>query len=269
MTTDKTVALVTGASTGIGRAIAQTLARAGLRVFGTSRRGLEPADGVAGAGLAVTTAPSVAACVDRVMEQTGRIDLLINNAGIAMVGALEESTAEQARTLFETNLFGVMRVTRAVLPAMRARRSGRVVNIGSVSGFLPGPFTGVYAMSKHALRSYSESLDHELRTMGIRVSVIEPAFTRSSIGQNMMQPDAPLDAYARGRTSVQTVFEQALAHAPEASTVADVVLKAATAARPKLRYQVGRQAAMLAGMQRALPAALFERAVRSQLKLDS
>ena len=198
------IALVTGASSGIGEATAERLAQAGYKVYGTSRRGAQ-------AGkrtfemlpLDVTSNESVEAAVSEVMLRHGRIDLLVNNAGfgVAPAGA-EESSLDQARSIFETNFFGLVRMTRAVLPHMRRQGSGRIINIGSVLGFLPMPYGALYAATKHAVEGYSESLDHELRTRGIRVSVIEPAYTKTPFDANFMQPDAKLDEYREARAGV-------------------------------------------------------------------
>ena len=168
------VAIVTGASSGIGEATAHRLAVAGYKVYGTSRRGtqssVQPFEMLP---LDVTSDTSVAILVDEVVRREGRIDLLVNNAGFGVApGGAEESSIDQARAIFETNFFGLIRMTREVLPHMREQRSGRIINMSSVLGFLPMPYGALYAATKHAVEGYSESLDHELRTRGIRVSVI-------------------------------------------------------------------------------------------------
>ncbi len=197
-------ALVTGASSGIGEATAQRLAVAGYRVYGTSRRA---ARGDQRAfemlSLDVTSDESVEAAVRDLVRLEGRIDLLVNNAGfgVAPAGA-EESSIEQARSIFDTNFFGIVRMTRAVLPHMRLQRSGRILNIGSVLGFLPMPYGALYAATKHAIEGYSESLDHELRTRGIRVSVIEPAYTKTQFDANLLEPDSKLDEYGEVRAAL-------------------------------------------------------------------
>jgi NAD(P)-dependent dehydrogenase (short-subunit alcohol dehydrogenase family) len=181
------VVLVTGVSSGIGRTIAAVLASRGFRVFGTTRRSGEPGRQLSDVELVrldVRDEESVRSCVKTVLDKAGRIDALINNAGYTLIGALEETTIDEAKQLFETNFFGAMRMTQAVLRSMRERRSGRIINIGSVVGFVPAPYQGIYCASKHALEGYSESLDHEVRQFGIRVSVIEPGFTRTNIAQN-------------------------------------------------------------------------------------
>src|SRR5438094_4410634 len=232
------IALVTGASSGIGEATAERLAKAGYKVYGTSRRGAQAGRGsFAMLPLDVSSDESVAAAVGEVMRRHGRIDLLVNNAGfgVAPAGA-EESSLDQARSIFETNFFGLVRMTRAVVPHMRRQGSGRIINNGSVRGFLPMPYGALYAATKHAVEGYSESLDHELRTRGIRVSVIEPAYTKTAFDANFMEPDATLEEYREVRAAVNERVRELMATADEPRFVADVVLRAATAARPKVRY---------------------------------
>src|SRR3954463_11688504 len=235
------IALVTGASSGIGQATAERLAAAGYKVYGTSRRGAQ-ASGQAFEMLPldVTSDASVAALVGEVMRRDGRIDLLVNNAGFGVApGGAEESSIEQARAIFETNFFGLVRMTRAVVPHMRRQGNGRIINIGSVLGFLPMPYGALYAATKHAVEGYSESLDHELRTRGIRVSVIEPAYTKTQFDANFVEPDSKLDEYREVRAALGKVLKEVMAAGDEPGVVADVVLKAARAEHPKLRYSAG------------------------------
>src|SRR6059036_3639838 len=232
------IALVTGASSGIGEATAERLAKAGYKVYGTSRRGAEAGKrSFEMLPLDVTSDESVEAAVGEVLRIDGRIDLLVNNAGfgVAPAGA-EESSIDQARSIFETNFFGLVRMTRAVVPHMRRQGSGRIINIGSVLGFLPMPYGALYAATKHAIEGYSESLDHELRTRGIRVSVIEPAYTKTPFDANFMEPDAKLDEYREARAGVNRRVNEVMATAEQPGVVADTVLKAANAAHPKIRY---------------------------------
>src|SRR6266550_4447492 len=209
------IALVTGASSGIGEATARRLAAAGYKVYGTSRRGTSPAGRLFEMlPLDVTIDESVEAAVSRVIRLEGRIDLLVNNAGfgVAPAGA-EESSIEQAKAIFETNFFGLIRMTRAVLPHMRRQGNGRIINIGSVLGFLPMPYGALYAATKHAVEGYSESLDHELRTRGIRVSVIEPAYTKTHFDANFLEADSKLDEYREVRAAVGKRLRQVMAGA--------------------------------------------------------
>ncbi|HEY6457354.1 MAG TPA: oxidoreductase [Steroidobacteraceae bacterium] len=268
---DMGIALVTGASSGIGAATAQRLAMAGYTVFGTSRRAATPTQrAFEMLTLDVTSDDSVEATVSQVMRAAGRIDVLVNNAGfgVAPAGA-EESSIEQARSIFDTNFFGVIRMTRAVVPHMRQQRSGRILNIGSVLGFLPMPYGALYSATKHAIEGYSESLDHELRTWGIRVSVIEPAYTKTPFDANFLEPDARLDAYREARAAVSKRVNEVMATATEPSVVAEVVLEAALAPRPKLRYPAGALARRLRALRRFAPAGVVDAALRKDLRLDA
>jgi NAD(P)-dependent dehydrogenase (short-subunit alcohol dehydrogenase family) len=265
------IALVTGASSGIGEATAERLAKAGYKVYGTSRRGARTGkQSFEMLSLDVTSDDSVEAAVAEVMRRDGRIDLLVNNAGfgVAPAGA-EESSIDQARSIFETNFFGLVRMTRAVVPHMRRQGNGRIINIGSVLGFLPMPYGALYAATKHAVEGYSESLDHELRTRGIRVSVIEPAYTKTPFDANFMEPDAKLDAYHEAREGVTKRVNEVMATAERPGVVADTVLKAASAAYPKIRYAAGKLANRLRLLRRFAPAGLVDAGIRKDLRLDA
>jgi NAD(P)-dependent dehydrogenase (short-subunit alcohol dehydrogenase family) len=268
---ERQIALVTGASSGIGKATAERLATAGYKVYGTSRRGAQTGQrAFAMLPLDVTSDESVEAAVNELMRLEGRIDLLVNNAGFGFAPAgAEESSIEQARSIFETNFFGMVRMTRAVVPYMRKQGCGRIINIGSVLGFLPMPYGALYAATKHAIEGYSESLDHELRTRGIRVSIIEPAYVKTPFDANFLEPDAKLDEYREVRAAVKQRVKEVMATAEQPDVVADVVLKAASAARPKLRYTAGGLANRLRLLRRFAPAGLVDAGIRRDLRLDA
>jgi NAD(P)-dependent dehydrogenase (short-subunit alcohol dehydrogenase family) len=267
----KKTALVTGASSGIGEATAQRLVMAGYKVYGTSRRpaktGGRPFELLP---LDVTSDESVAAIVKELLRLEGRIDLLVNNAGfgVAPAGA-EESSIEQAQLIFDTNFLGIVRMTRAVVPHMRRQGAGRIINIGSVLGFLPAPYMALYSATKHAVAGYSESLDHELRTRGVRVTVVEPAYTKTQFEANFLEPDSKLDEYREIRASLRKTLTEVMAAADDPGVVADVVLEAAGAARPKLRYTAGVRAGRLRLLRRFAPAGLIDTGIRKDLRLDA
>ena len=263
------VAVVTGASSGIGQATAQQLAQAGYRVFGTSRRAAtHAAPGIEMLALDVTSDASVAALVDDVLQRAGRIDLLVNNAGFGVApAAAEESSLAQAQAIFDTNFFGIVRMTRAVAPHMRLQGSGHIINIGSVLGFLPMPYMALYSASKHAVAGYSEALDHELRTMGVRVSVVEPAYINTPFVANLMAPDAPLPAYRAICEKVGQRVKQVLAGADGPEVVAAIVVRAAAAPAPKLHYTPG-LARRMQWLRRFAPAAMLDAGVRKDLRLE-
>jgi NAD(P)-dependent dehydrogenase (short-subunit alcohol dehydrogenase family) len=261
-------AIVTGASSGIGRATAQALLAAGFTVFGTSRRTVE--DGPRGVAMLicdVTDETQVAALVETVLARTGRIDLLVNNAGVGLVGGAEESSIKQIQALFDVNLFGAVRVTNAVLPSMRQRRQGRIINISSILGLIPAPYAAHYAATKHALEGYSESLDHETRAFNVRVSLIEPAYTRGVFEQHALGPDSAVPDYDQVRTRARRNEREAAAVAEPPEVVAAVVVAAATAARPRQRYAAGKLARKVSMLRRFVPADAFDKSLRKQMGL--
>src|SRR5256884_1134858 len=234
----KLVALVTGASSGIGKATAERLATAGYKVYGTSRRGATPGQrSFEMLSLDVTSDESVAAAVNALLRSEGRVDLLVNNAGFSVAPAgAEESSIEQARAIFETNFFGIVRMTRAVVPHMRRQANGRIVNVSSVFGFLPAPYLALYAATKHAIEGYSESLDHELRTRGIRVSVIEPASTNTQFDANLLQPDATLDEYREAGAAGAKRMKEMLPAGDQPAVLAHALPKTSPPTHPKGPY---------------------------------
>lgn len=265
---DLGVALVTGASTGIGRATAKALKDAGFRVFGTSRNAVaENPDGITMLSCDVTDDASVAKLVDDVLANAGRIDLLVNNAGIGLLGGAEESSIAQAQALFDVNFFGVLRVTNAVVPTMRRQGSGRIINMSSVLGLVPAPYSALYSSTKHALEGYSESLDHELRAFGIRVVLVEPAYTRTSFEDNLANPDRLLDVYELARAGGKAIVREAMQTGDAPEVVAEMVVKAATAAVPRRRYAAGKMARQIGYLRRFAPEAAFDKSLRRQMRL--
>lgn len=265
------IAIVTGASSGIGQAAAEQLAKAGYKVYGTSRRGAQGGPrAFEMLALDVTSDASVAAAVNQVLQREGRIDLLVNNAGFGVApAAAEESSMQLAQSIFDTNFFGMVRMVRAVVPHMRRRGSGRIINISSVLGFLPMPYVALYSASKHAMEGYSESLDQELRTQGIRVSLVEPAYIKSPFEANQLRPDEALDEYSDLRAGLELRVKEALESADGPEVVARTVVQVALDASPRVRYTSGALAGRLRLLRRFAPAALVEAGVRKDLRLDT
>src|SRR3954462_11389837 len=263
------VAVVTGASVGIGEAAARALVGAGSPVYGPSRRGAagEIREGVVFLPLDVTDNESVAGVVREVLERSGRIDVLVNNAGVGVAGAAEESSIEQARALFETNVFGSIRMIRAVLPQMREQGSGRIINVSSVLGFLPAPFGALYPATKHAIEGYSESLDHEVREHGIRVLLVEPGYTNTSFDSNAVTVDRPLPLYQQRREAIDTLIAAAVKSGDEPSVVGEAIVAAATDTHPRLRYPAGTLARRVSKLRRYAPPALFDKQIRKTNQL--
>lgn len=268
-TTQKRIALVTGVSSGIGKAVALSLAKNGYEVFGTSRRAEAGTviDGIRMLALDVTSDQSVSDAVKAVLQSGHRLDLLVNNAGFGVFGGAEESSIEQAKSVFDTNLFGVARMTRAVLPVMRNQGHGRIINISSVLGFIPSPYMAFYCSSKYALEGYSESLDHEVRDFGIRVMLVEPAYTRTAFEQNMSVSDEAMTEYTQVLAGVRKIVSGVMETADDPNVVAEAVLKAATDTSPKLRYPAGKLAKRLSVLRRFVPSSMFDSTLRKQLRL--
>lgn len=264
------VALVTGISSGIGKATASALSRAGYRTFGTVRtESTEATPGVEVVRLDVRNSADVKAGIDSVLDRVGRIDVLVNNAGTSLLGAFEETSLDEARDLFETNFFGALRLTQEVLPAMRSQGAGRVFNVGSVLGFLPAPFMSIYAASKHALAGWSESLDHEVRRFGIRVVVIEPAFTRTNLGHHTATAARALPDYREDRRNVFDSLARNIDRGVDPDEVASLIARVAGERSPRLRYQAGRSARTLRVLRSAAPAALLDSGIRKSFGLTS
>jgi NAD(P)-dependent dehydrogenase (short-subunit alcohol dehydrogenase family) len=263
------VVLVTGASRGIGKAIAEKFAQHGDRVFGTARRP-ESVQGTAGTllPLDVQEETSVAQCVETILSQAQRLDVLVNNAGITIPGAIEELSLTQVKAVFETNFFGVVRMTQAVLPAMRRQGSGRIVNIGSVAGFLPMPFQAVYAATKHALAGWTETLDFEVRRFGIRAILIQPGFIRTDIDRNSTAGSLANTVYEEERSRVVEKIRLSVENGDDPVKVAEAVLQAATKKVSSVKVLVGRGARQIRVLRTLLPRTLFEHGLRRQFGLS-
>jgi NAD(P)-dependent dehydrogenase (short-subunit alcohol dehydrogenase family) len=254
------VVLITGASSGIGASCATLLAARGCKVYGASRRAIA-IDGVSPLHMDVTDDDSVLRAVATVLEREGRIDVVVNNAGIAIAGAVEDAATSDAKEQFEVNFFGVLRVCRAVLPIMRGQGAGYIINIGSIGGLIAIPYQGLYSASKFALEGLSESLRLEVRDFGIRVVLIEPGDHRTALTRNRRRIESSTyrDRCERaiGRMASD---EQA---GPDPECVARLVYRVMETREPRLRYTVGTGVQRAAvWLKRVLPYAVMEKAMR-------
>jgi NAD(P)-dependent dehydrogenase (short-subunit alcohol dehydrogenase family) len=243
---EKDVAIVTGANSGIGRATAVHLASKGLRVFGTVRR-LASAEKLnamaAAAGTAVELVEldiaddeSVRAGVGRILDQTGRVDLLVNNAGIGGNGTVEEVSSAEVLDVMNVNVCGAMRCLQAVLPSMRERRTGCIANVTSITGRIGAIAQAPYVASKWALEGLSEELALEVAAFGVRVVVIEPGITKSAIfAKNVEVPNATGAYDAHNRWMLQ-MYATGIPRATDPLEVAEAIYDAYTTEQPKLRY---------------------------------
>jgi len=266
------VVLITGASSGIGQSIARVLAQKGFMVFGTSRNphAAEHVPAVEVLPLDVRSDESVKACVDTVLVRAGRLDILVNNAGYVLGGAVEEATIEEARAQFETNFFGTMRTVKAALPILRQQRSGRIINISSLAGLVPGPpFCGIYSASKFSLEAYTEHLWREVKRFGIYVSLVEPGSIKTKLTSNRLEVVERLGDYDHWRRRALEAMRRLEEKAPEPTLVADAVLSIIENESPKLRYKVGKDATWIPRLRQVLPGSLFEKQLRKIFDLDA
>ena len=269
------VALVTGANSGIGRATAEALRGEGFFVYAGARRpeaaaGLE-ADGFRAVRLDVTDEESMASAVAAVEEERGAVDLLVNNAGYAMYGPMEELSLDAVRAEFEVNVFGMLRMSQLVLPGMRARGVGRIANIGSVGGLFTVPFAGAYHMSKYAVESLSDALRAEVAGFGVEVALLEPTGVRTPFIRKQVAttPDTgPGSPYAAqkdaGVEGALALFRDGSRVVVDPEDVARVVVEVATVCRPRTRYKVGMAARLIPLVRRVLPDRAWDRMATRQ-----
>jgi NAD(P)-dependent dehydrogenase (short-subunit alcohol dehydrogenase family) len=264
---DRPIAVVTGASSGMGQASAVRLAAAGFRVFGASRRAPVAEDGSESEHVTmdVRDHDSVQAGIGQILHETGRVDLLVNCAGYLAAGAVEDLSLDEAKAQFETNYFGVVRSTLAVLPGMRERRSGHIVTVSSLAGLVPVPFWGHYNASKFAVEGLMETLRHEVRPFGIKVALVEPGNIKTAFYAR--QQVAGIDAYAGPRDRAFAAMDEYGRKAPGPEVVARKIVAIATDRNPALRNKVTKEAAQFTLLKRLLPARAFEAGVRRGFNL--
>ena len=269
----KTV-LVTGASSGIGKVIARRMVAEGYRVYAAARRTERMEDlkeiGVRTLKMDITKEDEVTQVVERIAEESGGVDILVNNAGFGLYGAMEDTELNDARYQFEVNLFGLARLTQLVLPAMREKGWGKVVNISSMAGKVYMPLGSWYHATKHALEGWSDSLRLEVASFGIDVIVLEPGLIQTEFGDVMVEP-----MLARSGASAYGDLAKRLAEATKASysdgsgssptVIADLVLKSVKARRPRTRYVAGRLAKPLIWVRRWFGDRIFDRVIMSQV----
>ncbi|KKK87229.1 hypothetical protein LCGC14_2755330, partial [marine sediment metagenome] len=219
----------------------------------------------------VTDKDQVQGMVRQVVERFGRLDIGVNNAGIGILGGVEDFDDDEVRSVFETNVFGVIRVTRAVLPHMRSEGSGTIVNVGSIAGKVTAPFGGIYSASKHAVEALSDALYFEAHPFGIRVVLIEPGGFETEIQNNVR----PARRFTEGSAYVETErqFSEASVKLPgggqlaDAQIVADAIVEAAKSEEPARRYLVGEDAKLIAGLAKRMSDEEFEKAMRTTLDI--
>lgn len=264
--TDSHVALVTGASSGIGEAAAVALAEAGWTLVGAARR-LERLESLRTKGVTphvvdVSDDDSMVTLVDDVVAEHGRIDVLVNNAGYSVFGAVEDVPVEVARRQLEVNVLGLSRMSQLVLPHMRAAGAGRIINIASVAGHVSEPLGGWYHASKYAVEALSDAMRMELAPHGVRVAIIEPGAIRTEFGDiaaDSLAEYSGSGAYAAQARRMARAHERMFgADAAEVDVVVDAIVHAATARRPRSRYQVPASARAMVAATKVVPSPVMD-----------
>lgn len=264
------VVLITGASSGIGRACAEHLGQQGYRVYGTSRQADREAGNFELIQMDVNNADSVRRGVENILSREGQLDVVVNNAGFGIAGAVEDTSLAEARSQFETNFFGVMRVCRAVLPVMRQQRQGYIVNISSIGGIISIPFQALYCASKFALEGFTEALRAEMRSYGIRVVLIEPGdfhtnFTVHRRRVALAKQDTP---YQDKFIKALEVMESDETSGPGPERIAFLLDRIINTPRPRLRYLIGPASQRIAvRLKKVLPSRIFEWLIMKNYKV--
>jgi len=266
------IAIVTGASSGIGRATALELVAQGYTVYAAARRTDKIVEaqvvGIEALYLDITSQEAIDKAIDTVMDEAGRIDLLVNNAGYGLMGTIEEVTAEEAQHQFDVNVFGLMNLTKKVLPIMRHQRSGTIINVSSIVGKFGMPTGGWYSASKHALEALSDALRIEMKPFGIRVCIIEPGAIKSEFAEIALEKSEAgnrSETYKQLTAKYKELAESSVKNAPDAYVVAKTISDAAASKNPKARYVVPGQAKMLLAAKGVLGDRLFDWMMTRQL----
>ena len=271
---DQKVAVVTGSSSGIGYETALVLARNGFRTYATMRN-LEKAKAISDISkseklalhtikLDVTDEKSVNEAIKTIKSDAGRIDVLVNNAGYGLTGSLEDLSMSEIKAQYETNVFGLIRVTQAVLPIMREQKSGIIVNISSIGGKMAIPLQSPYHGTKFAVEGLSESIAYELEPFGIKIVIIEPGAIKTNFDTGMVvaqKNQNPSSPYYKSMQKLQSSINSVFKNGTPPAKVAEVILNAITTPNPNLRYTVGEDAALLAQKRKELPDSEFQKLV--------
>ncbi|MBC8163167.1 MAG: SDR family NAD(P)-dependent oxidoreductase [Roseiflexaceae bacterium] len=279
MTTTIRTALITGASSGIGAAAATTLAQHGWTVYATARR-TEALAALAASGLHtlpldVTDDQSMIAAVEQIESTHGAVDLLVNNAGFGVNGPVEELAMADIRRQFETNVFGLVRMSQLVLPGMRRKRSGRIINIGSVGGTFTTPGAGAYHASKWAVESFNDAMRFEVESFGVDVVLVQPTGVYTQFDKKITEtmpdtgPQSPYAAFKanHARVTTQMFSGRNVAGIVQAEDVAKVILQAATVRRPRTRYKVGMSAHIYTNLRRIVSDRFWDRLMAMQFPM--
>jgi NAD(P)-dependent dehydrogenase (short-subunit alcohol dehydrogenase family) len=273
------VAVVTGSSSGIGLAASLALAKNGYLTYATMRN-LAKQDSIQSIAekerlpvrtvqLDVTDENSVKNTIQSIISESGRIDLLVNNAGYGLTGAFEDIEIGEIKALYETNVFGVIRVTQAVLPIMRKQGSGRIINISSGAGRIGFPGSSAYVSSKFALEGLSESMAFEVEQFGIKTVLVEPGFVRTNFAENIAiakKAQEPRSPYSQMMQMMSSNRDRMFENASDADLIAAVVVEAATAKEPNLRYLAGKDVQQMVAAKKSMSDEEFQNMIRQSVR---
>jgi len=267
---ERMVVLITGASSGFGQTTAALLADRGYKVFGTSRKPLK-GNGFEMLQLDVNSDESVTLCIQTLRQKTGRIDVLVNNAGYVLHGPVEGTSIDEAKSEFETNFFGLVRMVKEVLPIMRQQERGQIINVGSIAGLVAGPFWAFYCASKHAVEGYTESLRYEVKRFNIQVSLVEPGYCKTNIVNTSVESAASgliQETYQPYLSRSKEKWIQVIQNGDDPKLVAETILHIIQSKSPRIRYLVGKEK-WIPPIKHIIPESIFESMERRYWKLDS
>ena len=263
------IALVTGASSGIGEAIAKKMVQSGYKVYGTSRSEKASKFGIEFLKMNVDNQASVEEAIQKLLSKESRLDVLVNSAGLGVIGSIEELPVDTVKEVFETNVFGVMRVCQQVSKQMRKQNSGLIINISSIAGEVSLPFRGIYSASKYALEAITEALRMELKAFGVQVCVLQPGDFNTNIANNRKGERIPENSpYEAILTSMHAQIEEGMKSSPEPDQVGDLVVKIGNSKSPKVRYRSGAfMETITPVLKRIMPSKLFEKLIMNHYKM--
>lgn len=267
------VVIITGASAGMGATTAKYLSDRGYRVYGASRRAEtgRVKDGFAELKMDVTDETSVQQAIQHVVETEGRIDALINNAGLGLIGSIEDTSDSEAKALFETNVFGLMNVCRAVLPHMRKNNFGYIINISSLAGVMGLPYRGIYSATKYAVQAITEAMSSEVKAFGIRVCAILPGDFKTNINENRrVVENASSSVYSESTDALNKLVNEEVQHSSDPILIAQKVEQILRSSKPKMHYMVARPIQKLSTiLHYLLPGRWYERILMNHYKIKS
>jgi len=268
------VVLVTGGSSGIGKSICLYLHEKGYTVYGTSRNPARYANEVPFKLIAldVLDEKTITPALKTIIDTEGKLDVLINNAGIGMLGSIEDSTADEVKDVFETNVYGILRTCQAVLPHMRERKAGLIINVSSIAGYMGLPYRGIYSATKASVHMITEAMRIELKPYGVKACVVDPGDFATNISENRLVAHAGRSGsvYAKEINRVEAMINAEVAHSPDPILMGKIIAKIIETNNPDINYVIGKPMQKLSILVRRLvPKRWFEKIITSHYKMPN